>query len=383
MSSSPNVPASTVQDTQNLLAVLAKVPDPRDPRGVRYPLVGVLAVAVCAVLAGARSFTAIGEWALDLRADQLVRLGLEQAPVESTMRKLFARLDAAVLDRQLAVLAWCRTRHIAGRRVIAIDGKTVRGARTSTTTAPHLIAALDHATGVVLGQNAVAAKSNEIPAVRDLLAGFHPADLHGCVITVDAMHTQDDTAQAILAAGADYVFTVKANRPTLLKALKALPWTKVPVGSISTDRSHGRRTRRTIKVIDVPTLPGWPEFTGVAQVAQLRRTAIRTDKNGKKKTTVEVVYLITSSAHRDAPPTVLAAWVKGHWCIENKLHHVRDVTFDEDRSQVRTGPAPHVMASLRNTAIGILRLVGWDNIAAALRHHARDPERAITCALTC
>jgi predicted transposase YbfD/YdcC len=168
-----------------------------------------------------------------------------------------------------------------------------------------------------------------------------------------------------------------------LKALKALPWTKVPVASTSTGRSHGRRTRRTIKVIDVPTLPGRPEFAGVAQVAQLRRTRKRTDKNGTTKTTVEVVYLITSAAHHDAPPTVPAAWVKGHWCIENKLHHVRDVTFDEDRSQVRTGHAPHVMASPRNTAIGILRLIGWDNSAAALRHHARDPERAITCALTC
>jgi hypothetical protein len=187
------------------------------------------------------------------------------------------------------------------------------------------------------------------------------------------MHTQDDTAKAIIAAGADYVFTVKANRPKLLKALKALPWTKVPLGSTSADRSHGRRATRTIKVIDVPALPGWPEFTGVAQVGVTR--------GGKKS--VEVVYLITSATHHDAPPTVLAAWVKGHWAIENKLHWVRDVTYDEDRSQVRTGHAPHVMASLRNTAIGILRLAGWDSIAAALRHQARDPERAITCALTC
>lgn len=378
MSSSPITLSSPLPDTQNLLSVLGKVPDPRDPRGVRYPLAGVLAVAVCAVLAGARSFAAIGEWALELNLDHLGRLGLERAPVESTMRKLFARLDAAALDRQFAVLAWTRTRHIGGRRVIAMDGKTVRGARTKTTSAPHLIAALDHNSGVVLGQTAVAAKSNEIPAVRDLLTGFDPADLRGCVITVDAMHTQDETAKTILDAGADYVFTVKANRPTLLKALKALPWNKVPTGSQATDRGHGRRVTRTIKVIEVPTLPGWPQFTGVEQVAQLRRTVTRA---GKK--TVEVVYLITSTSHHAAPPTILATWVQGHWCIENALHWVRDVTYDEDRSQTRTGRAPHVMASLRNTVIGILRLAGWNNIAAALRHHARDPERAITCALTC
>jgi len=378
MSSSPMPPVRTYQVDPSLISVLGKVPDPRDPRGVRYPLAGVLAVAVCAVMAGARSFAAIGEWALDLGTEHLDRLGLERSPVESTMRKLFARLDAAALDRQLAVLAWCRTRHIAGRRVIAIDGKTVRGARTRTTTAPHLVAALDHTTGVVLGQNAVAAKSNEIPAVRDLLAGFHPEDLHGYVITVDAMHTQDDTARAILAAGADYVFTVKANRPTLLKALKALPWHTVPIGSTSTDRSHGRRATRTIKVIEAPTLPDWPELTGAAQVAQLRRTVTR-----HRKKTAEVVYLITSATHHHAPPAVLAAWVNQHWHIENRLYWVRDVTYDEDRSQVRTGNAPHIMASLRNTAIGILRLAGWTNIAAALRHHSRNPERAITCALTC
>lgn len=379
MSSSPIQSAARLPAApQSLLEHLGRVPDPRDPRGVRYPLPGILTVAVCAVLAGARSFAAIGEWAFDLEADLLERLGLDKAPVESTMRKLFARLDAAALDRQLAVLAWTRTPHLGGRRVIAIDGKTVRGARTSTSTAPHLLAALDHHAGVVLGQSKVDAKSNEIPAVRDLLTGFDPDDLRGCLITVDAMHTQDETAKTIVAAGADYVFTVKANQPTLLKALKALPWSKVATGSTSSDHSHGRRSRRTIKVIDVPNLPDWPQFTGLAQIAQLRRTVTR---GGKKS--VEVVYLITSATHHHAPPAVLATWVQQHWSIENALHWVRDVTYDEDRSQVRTGHAPHVMASLRNTVIGILRLAGWTNIAAALRHHARNPDRAITCVLTC
>lgn len=377
MPSSPTAGASRIERAGDLMTALNHVPDPRDPRGVRCPLAGMLAVAVCAVLAGARSFTAIGEWAGDLDCEQLDRLGLERAPVESTMRKLFARIDAAALDAALAVFAWCRVRHLAGRRVIAIDGKTVRGARSSTTTAPHLIAALDHSSGVVLGQHAVAAKSNEIPAVRDLLATFDAVDLAGCVITTDAMHTQNDTAKAIVDAGADYGFTVKANRPTLLKALKALPWAKVPVGSTSTQHGHGRRATRTIKVMNIPALPGRPQFTDATQIAQLRRTVTRA---GKK--TVEVVYLISSATHRDAPPAVLAAWVQGHWAIENSLHWVRDVTYDEDRSHVRTGRAAHVMATPRNTAISILRLTGWDTIATALRRHARNPERAITCALT-
>lgn len=375
MSSSPITPADRDPAQDTLLGVLGRVPDPRDPRGVRYPLAGVLAVAVCAVLAGARSFAAIGEWALDLEAAQLARLGLGRAPEESTLRKLFSRLDTLALDRQLAVLAWTRTAHVAGRRVIAIDGKTVRGARTVHTAAPHLVAALDHATGVVLGQHVVDARTNEIPALRDLLAAFDPADLHGCVITADAMHTQNETARFITQAGADYVLTIKANQPRLLADLKRLPWASVPVGSTSTEHGHGRRVTRTIKVSDAPA---WTGFPGAAQVAQLRRTATR---HGKK--TVELVYLITSADHHDAPPAVLAAWVNGHWGVENRLHWVRDVTWDEDRSQVRTGRSPHVMASLRNTVIGILRLAGWDNIAKALRHHAGHPDRAITRVLTC
>jgi len=229
--------------------------------------------------------------------------------------------------------------------------------------------------GVVLGQNAVAAKSNEIPAVRDLLAGFAAADLHGCLITVDAMHTQTDTADTITGAGAHYVFTVKANQPRLFTALKALPWKRVPVGSQSTERGHGRRTTRTIKIVEAPA---WIDFAGAAQVAQLRRTVTT-----KGKKSLEVIYLITTATHQDAPPAVLASCVQCHWGVENRLHWIRDVTYDEDRSHVRTGTTPQVMASLRNTAITILRLSGWDNLAAALRHHARQPDQAITCALNC
>lgn len=374
MSSSPIQPAVDADHAEELVAVLARVPDPRDPRGLRYPLAGVLALAVSAVLAGTRSFAAIGQWAADLDLAHLARLGLDGAPTESTLRKLFARLDVAALDRQLGVFAWTRTAQAGGRRVIAIDGKTVRGARSKDREAPHLVAALDHRAGLVLGQVAVAAKSNEIPAVRDLLAGFNPSDLHGCVITLDAMHTLADTASTIMAAGADYLFTVKSNQPKLLARLKALPWKDVPARTATTT-GHGRRATRTIKVTDAPA---WTGFAGAAQVAQLRRTVTR---NGKKS--VEVVYLITSATHAQAPPAVLAGWVQEHWSIENRLHWVRDVTFAEDLSQVRTGNSPHVMASLRGTAIGLLRLTGWDNIAAGLRHHAHNPDRAINSLLTC
>jgi predicted transposase YbfD/YdcC len=252
-----------------------------------------------------------------------------------------------------------------GRRVIAIDGKSVRGARTATRTAPHLVAAFDQATGTVLGQLATAAKSNEIPTVRTLLASF---DLTGVVVTVDAMHTQTDTAAAIATGGGDYVFTVKANQPTLYAACKKLPWREVTEHS-TVAIGHGRRVRRTIKVV---TAPAWITFAGATQVAQIRRTTTRA---GKK--TVEVVYVITSADHPAAPPAVLAAWVQGHWGIGNRSHWVRDVTYGEDASRVRTGNGPRAMASMRNVAITALRLTGVTNIAAGLRHHARRPDRPI------
>jgi hypothetical protein len=141
------------------------------------------------------------------------------------------------------------------------------------------------------------------------------------------MHTRTDTADLITTAGGDHVFTIKANQRRLFQACTALPWEDVPSHTLKT-RGHGRTTTRTIKVV---TAPARIEPAGAAQVAPLRRTLTT---NGKR--TLEVVHLITSADHHDAPPATLAAWVPGHRGIENRHHRVRDVTYDEDRSQVRT-----------------------------------------------
>jgi predicted transposase YbfD/YdcC len=361
MTSSPMAAARC----QYLLLLLAQVPDPRKRRGRRHPLAGLLATGIAAVIAGSRSFAAIGQWAGDAGPEALAALGADRGPAEeSTYRRAFALVSADVLDGILGSWLWTRAARAGGRLVIAIDGKTVRGAKGKGGKAPHLVAALAHGIGAVLGQVAVEEKSNEIPAVRELLKAF--ADVAGAVFTIDAMHTQTDTAKAILARQADYVMTVKANMPTLYRQLKKLPWAQVPAVSCVTG-DHGRRVRRTIKAA---LAPAWIGFDGAAQVAQLRRTVTQ---DGKK--TVEVVYLITSDG--DVDPATLAAWVRGHWEIENRLHWVRDVTYLEDKSLVRTGNAPRVMASLRSLAISLLRLDGHDNIAAANRHHLRDPQRTL------
>jgi predicted transposase YbfD/YdcC len=305
---SSSIPAAR---SQYLLELLGRVRDPRRKRGRRHPLTGLLAVGIAAVIAGSRSFAAIGQWAADAGPEVLAGLGAARGPAEeSTFRRAFALVSPDVLDLLLGAWLWTRAARVSGRLVIAVDGKAVRGAKNKEGKAPHLVAALAHGIGAVLGQVAVDAKSNEIPAVRDLLKAF--GDLAGAVITIDALHTQHDTATAILARRADYVMAVKGNMPTLYRQLRKLPWTAVPaVSSVSTD--HGRRARRTLKAA---LAPAWIEFAGAAQVAQVRRTVT---KKGKK--TVEVVYLITSD--RDADPATLAAWARGHWHVENKLHWVR------------------------------------------------------------
>jgi predicted transposase YbfD/YdcC len=216
----------------------------------------------------------------------------------------------------------------------------------------------------------VSEKSNEILAARDLLEIL---DLDGAVVTMDALHTHHDTAALVTGARADHVLTVKADQKSLYTQLKALPWAQMPALT-RTERGHGRRATRTIKVADAPARIG---FTGAKQVTQLRRTVTR-----KGRRTVEIVYLITSADVRTAPAELLAMWAQSHREIENRLHRVRDVTFEEDRSQVRTGNAPRIMAALHNTAITLLRLHGHHNIAAALRHRARDTDRPINLFLT-
>ena len=332
---------TTALSRQPLVQVLRNVADPRDRRGVRHDLPTVLSLAVAGVLAGARSLTAIWEHTTDLTGADLRSLGLEEGqalPSESTIRRVLQDLEPAGLDAHLASWLWTRTATINGRRVIAVDGKTMRGARVGEDPAPHLLAALDHATGAVLTQERVAGKTNEIPTLPELL---EPLDLDGVVVTADAMHTQVDTAQWITQRGGHYLLTVKDNQKTLRKTLKALPWKDVPSIS-SVDTSHGRRVRRTVKALEAPR---WVDFPAAAQVLQVRRT--RTTKGRKASSrSVEVVYLICSLPMTDARPETVAVWIRRHWGIENRLHWVRDVVFDEDRHQLRTRNGSEIMTAL-------------------------------------
>lgn len=367
----PAVESAAWRAATTIVDLLTQVPDPRRARGKRHQLAAILAVSVAAMVCGATSLAAISAYAHDVGADLLNRLGLgSRVPSEPTIRRVIEALDQAMFARICGAWTRLRAERIDDQLVIAVDGKTVRGARHHDERAPHLVAALTHDTGLVVGQVQVDAKTNEIPAMIDLLRLM---DLRGVVVTADALHTQTNTAEFITGAGGDFVLTVKANNPKLLAALKALPWKKVPKIS-QVDRSHDRRVQRTVQAV---TVPAWIDYPGTRQVLRVTRT--RTVK-GKRRT--EVVFLLCSRSMTQARPEQVAAWIRGHWHIENRLHWVRDVSFDEDRQQLWVGNGPAVMASIRNLAITLLRLAGWDNIAEARRHHSRHLDKTANLLLT-
>jgi predicted transposase YbfD/YdcC len=375
-------------EAPHLLTYLAAVPDPRATRGRRHRLIAILGLAAAAVLAGARSIAAIAEWAADAPQPVRAALGARRdapdhwaVPAEATIRRTLARLDADALAG--AIGAWLADyhRHDPGdgigpdqrqrpqQRAVAVDGKTLRGAHPPKGDGRpvHLLACMDHTTRVMLAQRQVGGAPEEVPAFQPLLDGL---DLAGAVVTADALHTHPDAAEFLVAGKqAHYLFTVKANQPTLLARCQRLPWDRVPVLDSTRDQAHGRIEQRILKAVTVGHF-GFPHTAQVLQVTRKTR-ALRT-----RRWRTMTVYAVTSLDFAQARPARLADLIRGHWAIE-ALHHVRDVTFAEDTSQVRTGAGPNVMACLRNLVIGVLCRAGPINVAAALRRHARDPRRPL------
>ena len=246
--------------------------------------------------------------------------------------------------------------------------------------ARHLLAVIDQHTRVVLGQvsidTRVEGKTSEISRFAPLLDTLTALDLTDVVITADALHTQREHVETLAARGAHWVLTVKGNQPRLRRQLAGLPWRQVEPAHRSAETAHGRREIRTLKVVTIAAGIAFPYAAQAVQIVRRTRPVnARTGKPGRWRT--ETVYAITDLAPHQTSPAELAAWIRGHWQIENALHWVRDVTFAEDLSQVRTGHAPQVMASLRNLVISLHRLAGATNIAKALRHHARDALRPL------
>ena len=372
-----------LQHAADLRELLTRIEDPRDARGVRHSLSSMLTLAAVAVATGARSITAIWEWAADAPQWALRTLGARWdprrdrfvAPSEPTLRRTLSVVDGDALDA--VVQAWIASRHGPGQGLpdgelaaVAIDGKSLRGtfARTGGG-GVHLLAGITHTTGVLTGrQQLVPTGTSEIVWLKSLL---DPVELTGVVVTADALHTTRGQARYVTGRGGHYLFTVKKDQHRLHDLLHALDWTRAEIHT-TLEKAHGRIEHRILHLLPAPEGADFPATEQVFRIT--RHRAERT--TGKKET--HIWTGVTSLPAPLADPAQIAALLRGHWQIENRLHYVRDVTYREDASRVRTGTAPRAMASLRNLAISALRLAGTSNIAQALRTLARDTTRPLT-----
>jgi predicted transposase YbfD/YdcC len=330
-------------------ACFAEIEDPRTGNAQRHELDEIIMIALLATLCGAETCV---DMALFGRAKEpLLKRFLRLpggTPSHDTFSRVFRRLDPAAFEACFARYLAALSARIEG--VVAIDGKTARRSfdRQMGRAPLHLVSAWACEQRLVLGQLRVAGKSNEIPAVPELLALLA---LEGCIVTADAMHCQKGTAEAILARGADYVLALKANHPALFEDVRLLiDDPQAPPGDLATttDGDHGRiETRHAAIVHDVAWLAEAHGFPGLKAIGKV--TATR-EKDGRA-TTATRYYLLS----RPLPAARLLEVVRAHWHIENRLHWVLDVVLDEDQARARKDHAPENLARLRRLALNLLR----------------------------
>lgn len=393
MPTSATTPATEVVVTpRTLLAAFAAVPDSRRRQGTRYALPAILALAVAAILANHLSVLAIAEWGASQSHDLLQQLGFSKGatPHQSTLQRLFQRLDprqlSAVLTRHFAP-AVAPTERRRGSQGVAIDGKAQRGRLAADPTAGtvHALSAFCHEHGIVLAQEPIAAGAEQGEAeltVAPTLLG--QVDWHGRVMTGDALFCQRNLCQQVVDAGGDYLLLVKENQPTLLEDIRLLFDPPDPTVLLddrreaqTVDHGHGRQhdTRHLVASTDLVGYSDWPSL---AQVFRLERTW---QEHGKAHRVVQ--YGITSLPPQVTDAARLLELKRGHWQIENSLHHVTDVTLGEDRSHIHLGSAPSVLAVLRAMVVSLLRQVGCRTIAKRLRYHSCHPDAAVALLLGC
>ncbi|MEU1276743.1 ISAs1 family transposase, partial [Streptomyces sp. NPDC005799] len=343
------------------------VPDPRSRRGRWYSLVSILLVCAAATLAGARSIDELAEFGARAGSDLLDILGVRlhllrwrHAPSRSAISRVLQRLDGDALDA--AVGAWLAQRHAHpaqdghARRVIAVDGKALRGSAHRDRPRRHLLSAITHGYPLTLAQAEVGAKTNETTHFRPLLAGL---GLTETVVTFDALHTvQANVAWLVETKKAHYVAVIKTNQPTAYDQLDGLDRSAVAVQHSASNAGHGRRESRSVKTLGIAGNLGGIAFPHAKLAIRVHR---RRQESGKKQTR-ETVYAVTSLDTHQTTPADLASYLRGHGIVHSP-HHIRDRTFTEDASTVHTGTAPRAMATLRNLAIGTLKAAGATNIA--------------------
>ena len=337
-----------------LAEVFVSVTDPRQAGKVEHDLVELLVVAVNAVLVGADTFVEIELWAKEkmdwLRGYLPLAAGI---PSHDTFGRLFGLIDPEEFEAAFRRWVGAVLPTLGTEAVVAIDGKTSRRTGKVGATPLHLVSAFAAGAGLVLGQRATAVKSNEKTAIPELLATLA---LEGCIVTIDAMGTQANIAQAIRDRGADYILAVKDNQPTLADAMRdfftlfKLAPDKTPHTMAETaEKDHGRlETRRCYAFDQLACLhrpEQWPDLQSFAVIESQRCVS--------GKTSTEQRFYLSSLAPDAAR---LGQAIRAHWSVENRLHWCMDVAFADDQMRARTGHAAHNLAVLKHITLNLIRL---------------------------
>jgi len=338
-----------------LLQHLQLIPDPRLARTRRHELQSILAVALCATIAGADNWVEVAEFG-QLHHDWFVRFVPLPSGIAShdTFARVFRLLDAQQLE--LTCQRWLA--HVAGQvhGTVAIDGKSVRGSGKGDARRPlHMVSAWAADMGLLLGQCKVDGKSNEITAIPELLKLLH---LKGCIVTIDAIGCQKTIAQQLHEHGADYVLSLKGNQrhmhAVVQKHFQAQDASQLQDDNLYTERSsgHGREELRSYRVSAVPqalqrAAAQWPGLASVVQVTRQRQQA------GCSASEEVSYYLSSLAAH--TPAQVLAHSIRSHWAVENQLHWSLDVAMLEDAAQSYKDQGPHNQTLLRRMALQLLK----------------------------
>lgn len=332
----------------------ADLTDPRS-RPVTHPLINIVAISLCAVVAGADDFVAIAKWARSKRdwLDQFLDLS-NGIPSHDRFNAILGALNPYEFERCL--LNWVTTLHeTTDGQIIAIDGKTLRRSfdAASSKAAIHMVSAWATASHISLGQVVADAKSNEITAIPKLLEMLA---ISGCFVTIDAMGCQTEIAAKIIEAEADYILAVKGNQPTLFHGIEQFFMDQLESDFadvsesrfFSSDDDHGRDVERAYYVCPIPeNLPDTERWVNLKAIG----LAIN-DTTRDGKTSCEFRYYILS---KKLSARKFATAVRGHWSIENRLHWQLDVTFGEDQSRIRRGHADANFSILRRAALSLLK----------------------------